>query len=153
MASRKSMFINRELSWLEFNQRVLDEGLDETVPLLDRLSFLSITASNLDEFFMVRVGGLQMLHERGIHKKDASGLTPVDQLKQIEERCRKMVQDQYRCYRELLEPELIRAGIRRVSPDELDAAQRERLLHVFDNLIYPVVSPVAIGVPDPSSVG
>jgi polyphosphate kinase len=70
MAKKDSFFLNRELSWLEFNQRVLDEALAGDVPLLERVKFLAITASNLDEFFMVRVGGLRLLHARGVRKKD-----------------------------------------------------------------------------------
>ncbi len=73
--SKQARYLNRELSWLEFNQRVLDEANDPDIPLLERLKFLAITASNLDEFFMVRVGGLQLLQERGRGKRDPSGLT------------------------------------------------------------------------------
>src|SRR5574338_1243312 len=72
-------FFNRELSWLEFNQRVLDEALDESLPLLERLKFLAITASNLDEFFMVRVGGLRLLVDQKITAPDPSGMTPAEQ--------------------------------------------------------------------------
>ena len=79
-------FLNRELSWLEFNQRVLDEATDESLPLLERLKFLAITSSNLDEFFMVRVGGLQMLRERRGTKRDPAGMTPTQQLKAVSQR-------------------------------------------------------------------
>ena len=75
MPNIDSPFINRELSWLEFNQRVLDQAIYAKVPVLERLKFLAITASNLDEFFMVRVGGLQIQHSRGIDTRDPSGLT------------------------------------------------------------------------------
>src|SRR4051794_30003105 len=83
-------FLNRELSWLEFNQRVLDEALDESLPLLERLKFLAITASNLDEFFMVRVGGLRVLVEQGVAKPDAAGMTPAQQLTAISSRAHEM---------------------------------------------------------------
>jgi len=76
-------FINRELSWLEFNQRVLDEAEEASVPLLNRLHFLSITASNMDEFYMVRVGGLEMLVDQRIRKRDVAGMTPAQQLAAI----------------------------------------------------------------------
>ncbi len=83
MSKPASMYINRELSWLEFNQRVLDEALDRSIPTLERLKFLAITASNLDEFFMVRVGGLQMLRDQDPGKTDPAGMTPREQLAAI----------------------------------------------------------------------
>src|SRR5437764_4870019 len=79
-AAPTARFFNRELSWLEFNSRVLDEARDENLPLLERLKFLAITASNLDEFFMVRVGGLCVLVEQKISTPDPAGLTPAEQL-------------------------------------------------------------------------
>lgn len=79
-------FINRELSWLAFNERVLDEAARRDLPVLERLKFLAITASNLDEFFMVRVGALQLLREQGRRAKDAAGLTPTQQWEQIQQR-------------------------------------------------------------------
>jgi polyphosphate kinase len=92
-------YFNRELSWLEFNQRVLDEALEESLPLLERLKFLAITASNLDEFFMVRVGGLQVLVGQGISATDPSGMTPSDQLAAISRRTHEMVQAQHATFR------------------------------------------------------
>src|SRR6186997_225513 len=83
-------FFNRELSWLEFNQRVLDEARDESLPLLERLKFLAITASNLDEFFMVRVGGLSLLVEQGISTSDPAGMTPQEQLAAVSKRVHAM---------------------------------------------------------------
>ena len=77
MSKTTSMYINRELSWLEFNQRVLDEALDRKIPPLERLKFLAITGSNLDEFFMVRVGGLQMVADREAAKRDPAGCRPA----------------------------------------------------------------------------
>ena len=86
LTHRTDQFINRELSWLEFNQRVLDQARDESVPLLTQLMFLAITGSNLDEFFMVRVGGLQMLARQGSTKTDPAGMTPQQQLQAISRR-------------------------------------------------------------------
>ena len=99
-------FINRELSWLEFNQRVLDEGCSHQVPLLERVKFLAISASNLDEFFQVRVGGLQMLLQEGSHPKDHAGMTPHEQLVAIVTRCEQMLSDQYQLLLQDLEPAL-----------------------------------------------
>src|SRR5262245_21249502 len=109
-----SRFINRELSWLEFNQRVLNEARAANVPLLERLKFLAITGSNLDEFFMVRVGGLEILRDRGVSKPDASGMTPVDQLAAISQRAHQMMLDQYQCFMDDIEPRLVQAGIKRI---------------------------------------
>src|SRR4026209_1673705 len=94
-------FFSRELSWLEFNQRVLDEARDESLPLLERLKFLAITSSNLDEFFMVRVGGLRVLVEQQIATPDAAGMTPVEQLAAIGARAHEMVAQQQACFAEL----------------------------------------------------
>src|ERR1043165_9066597 len=94
-------FFNRELSWLEFNQRVLDEARDEGLPLLERLKFLAITASNLDEFFMVRVGGLRVLLEQGISTPDPAGMTPAEQLAAISARAHEMLDQQQACFAEL----------------------------------------------------
>src|SRR5215471_2984952 len=100
-ASAAVKFFNRELSWLEFNQRVLDEALDESLPLLERLKFLAITASNLDEFFMVRVGGLRLVVEQGIATPDPAGMTPAEQLAAIGTRAHQMVAQQQTCFAEL----------------------------------------------------
>ena len=87
-------FINRELSWLEFNDRVLREGLSEELPLLERLKFLAITSSNLDEFFMIRVAGLMQQCAAGVRKRDPAGLTPAQQLTAISRRTHRMVAEQ-----------------------------------------------------------
>jgi len=138
-------FFNRELSWLEFNQRVLEEAKNSALPLLERLQFLSITASNLDEFFMVRVGGIQLLMEEGVAQKDTTGLSPEEQMAQIRQRIRLMVNEQYTCYQEYLEPELQRLGIRRVLPGALTTQQHEFLQHYFHRTLFPVVSPIGLG--------
>ena len=143
MGGSESKFVNRELSWLEFNQRVLEEACDPSIPLLERLKFLAITASNLDEFFMVRVGGLQMLDDQGSTKLDPSGLTPGQQLELIGERARRMVGDQYRCYERELEPALDQVGVRRLRAGGLSEFQREAAEAVFRERIYPVFTPMA----------
>lgn len=139
-----SRFINRELSWLEFNQRVLEEARDPAVPLLERLKFLAITASNLDEFFMVRVGGLQQLAAQGNTRPDPAGLTAAEQLEAIRERTRRMAADQYACFLDDIEPKLAAAGIKRVRREELTERQRRVLEEVFENELQAVLTPIAV---------
>ena len=105
-------FINRELSWLEFNQRVLDEALDESNPLLERLKFFTIVSSNLDEFFEVRVAGLKQEIESGQAKRSIDGLTPSETHRAVIRRVRRMVSDQYDCWNKDLEPALTGQRIR-----------------------------------------
>jgi len=144
MESSPSRYINRELSWLEFNQRVLSEAEQPSVPLLERLKFLAITASNLDEFFMVRVGGLQALAAQGRGGTDLVGLTPTGQLSAIRERVRRLYLDQYLCYLEELEPRLAEAGMRRIGADELNEKNRRTVEQIFTDEIYPLLTPMAI---------
>src|SRR5436305_4558355 len=107
-----SLYINRELSWLEFNRRVLEEALDPAVPLLERLKFLAIFASNLDEFFMVRVGGLQQKVAAGIPVgSGADRMAPREQVDRISQIVRQLLADGYRCLREQLFPALEKEGI------------------------------------------
>ncbi len=142
--SKEDRFFNRELSWLEFNQRVLDQATSAKVPLLERLKFLGITASNLDEFFMVRVGGLKLQHKRGAASTDNAGMGVASQLAAIAARTSKMVESQYACFREELEPRLAEAGIVRVKMQEASVRHREAAVRIFDEEIYPVLSPMAI---------
>jgi polyphosphate kinase len=139
----KNEFINRELSWLEFNDRVLQCGRNGSLPLLERLKFLAITGSNLDEFFMVRVGGLQLLSKKNNSKKDPSGMRPTEQLDAIFSRASRMAADQYACFSEL-ETQLNRSGIVRVLPHELSGEQSRHAEYVFENEIAPVLSPMTI---------
>ena len=139
-----SRYFNRELSWLEFNQRVLDEARDPSIPLLERLKFLAITASNLDEFFMVRVGGLQTLVRQGNESRDPAGMTPYQQLSAIRERVRQFVADQYACLLDELEPALGEAGVRRLRPADIGERQARHLDRVFEETIYPVFSPTVV---------
>lgn len=146
---REEHFFNRELSWLAFNERVLEEAARPGLPALERAKFLAITASNLDEFFMVRVGGLQLVKEQGIRNRDDSGLNASQQLALIQERVKGFVQRQYELLNQNLLPDLEAAGIRRVRPAELNPHQRTALQEHFLEHVYPVVSPVAI---DPGSL-
>ncbi len=145
----RNPFFSRELSWLDFNQRVLEEAADLSVPLLERLKFLAITSSNLDEFFMVRVGGLQFLKAQGNTSRDAAGLTPTQQLEKISQRVRQMVQDQYTCFQQDLAPALHQARIRRIMPHDLNNEQLAFIENAFSELIYPVSTPVAIQPGEP----
>ncbi|MDX1679468.1 MAG: polyphosphate kinase 1 [Akkermansiaceae bacterium] len=137
-------FINRELSWLEFNQRVLNEAFSEDLPLLERIKFLAISASNLDEFFQVRVGGLMAIKRSGAKTRSASGHTPTQCLNEIRKRVLRMFEDQYQLLNTSLLPELGKAGIHLLDPDKLDAKQIDRLSQVFDQQIQPLLTPLAI---------
>src|SRR5271163_3327449 len=104
-------FINRELSWLEFNQRVLDEALDPKNPLLERVKFFCITSSNLDEFFEVRVAGLKQQVESDVVERSVDGLTATETLRAVTKRVRRMVDRQYHCWQKQLRPALAQNGI------------------------------------------
>jgi polyphosphate kinase len=147
MSEAEPVFINRELSWLEFNQRVLDEACDPSVPLLEQLRFLAITASNLDEFFMVRVGSLLTSIRAGETEPDPSGMTPLEQINAISLRTQKMVADQYRIYLEQLEPHLAEAGIRRRRSQEVNDRQLDFVDAVFQEQIQAVLTPIAVHDP------
>jgi len=136
--------LNRELSWMEFNARVLEEARDPSVPLIERAKYLAISSSNLDEFFMVRVGGLQQLLDEGKPGLSPDGLGAAQQLAEIGRRTRRLVDDQYACLLRELEPALAGAGIRRVRCADLTAGQREHLERVFERDIFPVLTPLAI---------
>src|SRR5580704_12820628 len=120
-------YINRELSFLEFNQRVLDQAFDTTVPLLERLKFLCISCSNLDEFFEIRVSGLKQLQELGGGQLGADGMSIPEQLAAIHERCMRLVQEQYRCLNEHLLPSLSAEGVPLMGPADWGAEAREWL--------------------------
>lgn len=137
-------FFNRELSWLEFNRRVLSEARDASLPALERLKFLAITASNLDEFFMVRVGGLQLLHKSGSRRPDLSGQTPRMQLKEIRRLVLEMNREQATCYRKEIEPLLAEGGLHRLRMEALTFEQDDILTRLFNEEIFPAWTPVAL---------
>ncbi len=139
-----SRFLNRELSWLEFNQRVLEEARNPATPVLERLKFFCITGSNLDEFFEVRVAGLKQQIESGIARRGKDGLTPAETLRAVQERIRRMVHDQYACWREQLAPELERNGIRFLKPCQLGGNDRRWLEQFYRGQVRPVLTPLAI---------
>jgi polyphosphate kinase len=139
-----ALFINRELSWLEFNARVLNEANDEKVPLYERLKFLAIYASNLDEFFMVRVAGLQAQISGEVEEVPPDGLTPDQQLAAISQRVHELTAEQYRIWNHGLRKELRAAGVALVNPDELSVKDQAALDLHFQRDIFPVLTPIAI---------
>jgi polyphosphate kinase len=140
-------YFNRELSWLEFNYRVLHEALDERTPLLERLKFTAIFSSNLDEFFMVRVAGLKQQVAAGVSKLTPDGRTPSQQLIDIGARLRPLVKQQDHLFEYILKNLLIAQGIYLINYVDLDQEQRTYLHQYFDDYIFPVLTPLAV---DPS---
>ncbi len=137
------LFVNRELSWLEFNNRVLQEGLDESLPLLERLKFLSIVSSNLDEFFMVRVAGLIQQKSANLRKHDKSGLTPTQQLREISLRVHQMMNTHTIAVKDVL-AKLKEQGLCIIQRDNWTPEQKKFLENYFTNEILPVLTPLAM---------
>ncbi len=138
------LYINRELSWLEFNSRVLAEAQDSSVPLYERLKFLAIFAANLDEFFMVRVAGLQAQLYNEVDDVPPDGFTPDQQLSAIAGRVHELTSTEYEIWNGALRKELRAAGLALISPDELSAKEQAVLDEHFVRNIYPVLTPIAI---------
>jgi polyphosphate kinase len=139
-----SLYINRELSWLEFNARVLAEAGNERVPLYERLKFLGIFSANLDEFFMVRVAGLQAQLSGEIEEVQPDGMTPEEALVSISRRAHELVVESFRVWNKWVRPGLREAGIALVTPDELDAEDRQKLDDHFRDDIFPVLTPIVV---------
>ena len=143
--TRYEYYNNRELSWLAFNERVLSEARDKNIPLFERLKFLSITASNLDEFFMVRVASLKDMVHAKYTKKDIAGLTPEEQLEKITEVTRNMVSQQYSTYSRSLLPLLRQHGLIVIQEHEdLNEEQAKYVDRYFRENVYPVLTPMAV---------
>src|SRR5262249_28977069 len=144
--SDPNLFINRELSWLDFNERVLEEARDPSNPLLERLRFLAICASNLDEFFEVRVAGLQAQIYENLEPQDPppDGMGPLAQLIEISRRAHDFVGRMYETWYTEIRPKLLKYGIRVCSPQELSESQNAHLDAYFDSQVYPVLTPLAI---------
>ena len=137
-------FLNRELSWLGFNRRVLTLAQDPAAPLLERSKFIAIFASNLDEFFMVRVAGLIRRQETGLGLRSADGLGTRQQLTLIRAQARELAQEHARCFRDQVQPALAESGIALLCWDDLDPAQQSSLHQYFREQIFPVLTPLAV---------
>jgi len=139
-----ALYINREISWLEFNDRVLEEVLDERNPLLERLKFVAIFGTNLDEFFMIRIAGLMQQLAAEVHRRSDDGLLPEEQLELVSAQLRRSLARLDDCLRHQLLPALERHGIRILGYDQLDAATRRAMRRYFDERVFPVLTPLAI---------
>lgn len=140
---KQKFYLNRELSWLSFNDRVLEEATDPNNPLLEKLKFVAITSSNLDEFFMIRVAGLRHQKENGVTRKDIAGMTPEQQLQHISESAQHLVAKQYMYLKKILNA-LELEGLYFVKPRDLTKGQLEWLRDYFEREIFPVVTPMAV---------
>lgn len=136
-------YLNRELSWLQFNKRVLQEAVDDSNPLLEKLKFLAITSSNLDEFFMIRVAGLKHQTENNIIRRDIANMTPAEQIESISETCQQLVARQYVYLKDILSM-LQKEGLSFVKPEEMTGEQMKWLESYFEREIFPVVTPMAV---------
>ncbi len=140
-----SCYANRELSWIAFDERCLYEAKDEENPLFERIKFLSITASNLDEFFMVRVASLKDMVNAGYKKRDISGMTAEEQLVAVEEKLHSFVEEQYSTWNETLLPQLGAEELTFVKNDaDMTAGDRDFVDRYFDEFVYPVLTPMAV---------
>ena len=137
-------FFNRELSLLEFHKRVLEEAFDESNPVLERLNFLSIFSSNLDEFFMIRVSALKEELEGNVTELSLDGMTPAEQLEEIRKRVLPLIEVQAQCLREHILPELTAAGIHVVEYEELTADEQQALRSYFLEKVFPILTPLAV---------
>ncbi|MDM8544524.1 RNA degradosome polyphosphate kinase [Desulfococcaceae bacterium HSG9] len=141
--NKPARFINRELSWLQFNNRVLEEAFNTSHPLLERIRFLSISASNLDEFYMVRVAGLKAQVATRVRSNNPDRMTPAQQLKAIGLKATELMTEQRRCLQELL-TELRKESIQLVNPADITEQEREWLYNYYSHNIFPILSPIAV---------
>lgn len=138
-------FKNRELSWLQFEERVLEEAMDRTNPLLERVKFLGITASNLDEFFMIRVASLKEMMHAGYEGKDIAGLTPVEQLEMVSKKAHEISDVQDETFKNIICPELLSNGIKIITDyRKASLAEQDAVDRFFEKKLYPVLTPVIV---------
>ena len=140
----ESIFINRELSWLDFDSRVLALAKEKTVPLGERIKFAAIFGSNMDEFFMVRVAGLKRRIDTGIAVTAASGLSPRQQLRAISEQAHRLQDEHAHYIIDHILPDLAKEQIVLLSWDKLTAAEQERLSRYYRQQVFPVLTPLAV---------
>lgn len=141
---RNDLLINRDLSWLEFNRRVLEEAKDPQVPLLEKLKFLAIFSSNLDEFFMVRVAGLRREVQNEEPNPDSDTADPAAVLAAISKKVHELTEAQHACFLDKILPQLTAEGIHLVRPEEVNGAQHQFLEEFFQKTLYPIVTPLAV---------
>ena len=144
-----ALFFNRELSWIKLNERVLEEVNEKEHPLLERIKFLAICGSGLDEFFMVRVSGLKRQALKGALKAPPDGMTPQEQLVAIRMEVKKLLKKYSKCWNEELIPDLLTAGITIKKVEDLDRDQRNYVRDYFDNNIFPTLTPLAMDFAHP----
>src|ERR1700761_8693617 len=143
LMTRPERFFNRELSWLAFNERVLEEGENPRHPLLERVRFLSISSTNLDEFYMVRVAGLKGQVREGVRVLSQDGLTPEEQLEKVNAEAAKLVAHQQKLWRKL-RGQLADEGLKLVAPSEVTKTERKWLEEIFLSQLFPILTPLAI---------
>src|SRR5262249_26569996 len=148
----ESRFVNRELSWLAFNRRVLEEAMDESVPLLERVKFAAIASTNLDEFFEVRVAGVMELVEANLQGENPDGIKPTEELELVREHARTFNEVLHRTWKDHLVPALAKAGLEIKPVKQLNAAQRQWLDTHFRREIHPVLTPLAVDPAHPFPV-
>ncbi|HMF27625.1 MAG TPA: hypothetical protein VKE42_02575, partial [Candidatus Cybelea sp.] len=139
-----SLYISRELSWVEFNDRVLEEALDAHNPLIERLKFVAIYGTNLDEFFMIRVAAIKQQIEAQVVRRSEDGRTPTEHLAAISQRLHESLPQQMRVLNDELLPALEREGIRLLRVSELDEETQSALERTFDESVFPVLTPLAV---------
>jgi polyphosphate kinase len=139
-----NLLINRDLSWLEFNRRVLEEAKDPHVPLLEKLKFLAIFSSNLDEFFMVRVAGLKRQAQNEELNPDSDTANPAAVLAAISQKVHQLTEEQHAGFLDTILPQLTAQGIHLVGPGEVGEAQHQFLEEFFQRTLYPIVTPLAV---------
>jgi polyphosphate kinase len=149
VASKPENYLNRELSWLDFNERVLEEAEDPSVPLLERVKFLAIVSNNWDEFFMVRVAGIWRQIDAGINQPGPDGLTPRQMLEALSARIHGLAARQHRVFHQVIEPQLNQEGIFILKPEDLDEVQREFTRDFFERSLLPLITPLAVDTGHP----
>ena len=147
VSNPREMLVDRELSWLAFNQRVLEMAEDKSTPLLERCRFLAIFSSNLDDFYMIRVASLKNKLETGFSKANTAGFTPIELMKELSTKTEELIKRKTKCFHEDVHLKLSKEGINIVRWDELNSQERELATDIFHKQIFPVLTPLAI---DPS---